>query len=171
MDYVKKIIPARGHPAVVSISSGGYYTQSVNDAVQNLYKSEVPVVVSAGNDASDACIKSPASAPDVITVAGSADGDELYTYTNYGSCVDIFAPGYIVKGAYLKCRNCISGTSMSTPIVSGAVAIMLEKQPKLTPDEILDQLIAVATNDTLNFDIIPPDYIDSTPNQLLYIPG
>ena len=174
VDYAKKIIPARGRPAVVSMSIGGYYTQSVNDAVQNLYKSGIPVVVSAGNDASDACIKSPASAPDVITVAGSADGDELYPYTNYGSCVDIFAPGYIVKGAYLKCRNCyrfISGTSMSTPMVSGAVAIMLEKQPKLTPDEILDQLIAVATNDTLNFDIIPPDYIDSTPNQLLYIPG
>ena len=65
VDYAKKIIPARDRPAVVSMSIGGYYTQSVNDAVQNLYKSGIPVVVSAGNDASDACIKSPASAPDV----------------------------------------------------------------------------------------------------------
>ena len=77
------------------------------------------MVVSAGNDASDACLQSPASTPDAITVAGSADGDELYPNTNYGPCVDIFAPGHIVKGAYYRCRDCSvvdSGASYATPI-------------------------------------------------------
>jgi hypothetical protein len=174
LDYAMRIIPVRGRPAVVSMSIGGSYTQSVNDAVQNLTHNGIPVVVAAGNGASDACLYSPASTPEAITVAGSADGDELYPGTNYGPCVDIFAPGHIVKGAYNRCRDCYitkSGTSMSTPIVSGAIAIMLQRQPKLTPDQIRHQLISFSTNDTLNFDIIPVDFNSSTPNRLLYIPG
>ena len=174
LDYVMRIIPVRGRPAVVSMSLRGSYTQSVNDTVQNLTHNGIPVVVAAGNDASDACLWSPASTPGAITVAGSADGDELYPATNYGPCVDIFAPGHIVKGAYYRCRDCYkfdSGTSLSTPIVSGAIAIMLQRQPKLTPDQIRHQLISFSTNDTLNFDIIPVDFNSSTPNRLLYIPG
>ena len=119
LDYAMRIIPVRGRPAVVSVSIIGSYTQSVNDAVQNLTKIGIPVVVCAGNDARDACLQSPASTPDAITVAGSADGDELYPDTNYGPCVDIFAPGHIVKGAYYRCRDCSvvdSGASYATPI-------------------------------------------------------
>ena len=60
---------------------------------------------------------------------------------------------------------------MLLQLVSGAIAIMLQRQPKLTPDQILHQLISFSTNDTLNFDIIPVDFNSSTPNRLLYIPG
>lgn len=174
MDYAMRVIPTRGRPAVVSMSLSGSYTQSVNEAVQALYKIGVPVVVAAGNDASDACMLSPASSPNAITVAGSAKGDRLYSKTNYGPCVDVFAPGRNVLGAHYKCSDCLrykSGTSFAAPLVSGAVAIMLQRQPRLTPDQILDQLISLSTKDSLDFDIIPVTFNSSTPNRLLFIPG
>ncbi|CAI8040290.1 Proprotein convertase subtilisin/kexin type 9 [Geodia barretti] len=151
----------------------GGYTQSVNDAIQALYKSGVPVVVAAGNYASDACMWSPASASNAITVAGSAEGDRLYSKTNYGSCIDIFAPGHNVQGANHMCSDCYqfkSGTSFAAPLVSGAVAILLQRQPRLTPDQILYQLISLSTNNTLDTDSIPANFTSSTPNRLLFIP-
>ena len=174
LDYAMRVIPTRGRPAVVSVSVTGGYTQSVNDAIKALYKYGVPVVVAAGNYASDACRWSPASAPNAITVAGSAEGDRLYSKTNYGPCIDIFAPGHNVQGANHECSDCYqfkSGTSFAAPLVSGAVAIMLQRQPRLTPDQILYQLISLSTNNTLDTDSIPANFTSSTPNRLLFIPG
>ena len=153
LDYVMRVIPSRGRPAVVSMSLYGAYTQSVNDAVQAIYRSGIPVVVCAGNDAEDACSQSPASAPDVITVAGSANGDTLYTYTNYGPCVDIFAPGASIQGADLQCDSCSSfwtGTSFATSLVSGAIATLLQMRPELTPNEIINELISSSVKNSLN---------------------
>lgn len=174
LDYVMEIIPTRGRPAVVSMSLSGGYTQSVNDAVQALYSSGVPVVVAAGNGARDACGESPASAPDVITVAGSANNDGLYFATNYGSCIDIFAPGDGVSGADYLCSDCfqfLSGTSFSCPIVSGVIAILLQRKPRLTPNQILSELTSSAINNALDFSVIPSNFRSITPNRALYIPG
>ena len=174
LDYVMEVIPARGRPAVVSMSLSGGYTQSVNDAVQALYGSGIPVVVAAGNDAGDACSNSPASAPDVITVAGSANGDGLYFFTSYGSCVDIFAPGSNILGADFFCSDCsqfLSGTSFSAPIVSGAIAILLQRKPRLTPDQIISELISSSVVNALDFQVIPSNFRSVTPNRALYIPG
>ena len=174
LDYVMRIIPARGRPAVVSMSLSGSYTQSVNDAVQALYRSGVPVVVSAGNSAADACNETPGSAPDVITVAGSANNDGLYFATNYGSCVDIFAPGDRIEGADYLCNDCsqfLSGTSFAAPIVSGAIAILLQRQPTLTPEQIIDKLISLSVTNRLDFRVIPSNFRSATPNRALVIPG
>ena len=174
LDYVMRTIPARGRPAVVSMSLSGSYTQSVNDAVQALYRSGVPVVVAAGNAAGDACSSSPASSPDVITVAGSADHDRLYFSTSYGPCVDIFAPGDRVLGADYLCNDCsqfLSGTSFSAPIVSGAIAILLQRQPRLTPDQIVSRLTSLSISNSLDFRLIPSNFRTSTPNRALFIPG
>jgi hypothetical protein len=174
LDYVMRTIPARGRPAVVSMSLSGSYTQSVHDAVQALYRSGIPVVVAAGNGAEDACSSSPASSPDVITVAGSANRDGLYFSTNYGPCVDIFAPGDSILGADYLCDDCsqfLSGTSFSAPIVSGAIAILLQRQPRLTPDQIVSRLTSLSISNSLDFRLIPPSFRTSTPNRALFIPG
>lgn len=174
LDYVMRVIRERKRPAVVSMSLSGSFTQSVNDAVQSLYSSGVPVVVAAGNGRTDACSRTPASSPDVITVAGSANNDGLYFATNYGSCVDIFAPGDSIQGADYLCSDChqfLSGTSFSAPIVSGAIAILLQRRPLLTPDEIISDLQTLSVSNTLDFRVIPSNFRSRTPNRALFIPG
>lgn len=174
LDYVMRVIPERARPAVVSMSLSGSFTQSVNDAVQALYSSGVPVVVAAGNGRTDACSETPASAPDVITVAGSANNDGLYFATNYGSCVDIFAPGDRILGADYLCSDCsqfLSGTSFSAPIVSGAIAILLQRKPRLTPSGIFSELQSLSVTNVLDFSVIPSNFRAITPNRALAIPG
>eukprot|EP00731_Ephydatia_muelleri_P010981 Em0005g1567a len=96
----------------------------------------IPVIVAAGNERADACSRSPASSPYAITVGGTRNGDGVYVYTNYGSCVTILSPGQSVLGADYTCNNCskyLSGTSLATPIVSGVAAMLLQREPSLTP--------------------------------------
>lgn len=174
LDHAMEVIASRKRPAIVSMSLSGGFTRSVNDAVQTLYSSGIPVVVAAGNGQTDACGQSPASAPNAITVGGSANGDGLYFATNYGSCIDIFAPGDSIKGADYSCTDCSqtwSGTSFSCPIVSGAIAILLQRKPLLTPGEIYSELVSLSVNNSLNFRIIPSNFRASTPNRALFIPG
>lgn len=174
LDHAMEVIASRKRPAIVSMSLSGGFTRSVNDAVQTLYSSGIPVVVAAGNGQRDACRDTPASAPNAITVGGSANGDGLYFATNYGSCVDIFAPGHLVKGANFSCTNCSqtwSGTSFAAPIVSGAIAILLQRKPLLTPGEIFSELVSLSVNNTLDFRVIPSNFRASTPNRALFIPG
>ena len=174
MDHAMEMIALRKRPAIVSMSLRGGYSQSVNDAVQTLYESGIPVVVAAGNDQTDACRWSPASAPNAITVGGSANGDTLYSLTNYGSCVDIFAPGDSIIGADYLCNDCsrtASGTSYAAPIVSGAIAILLQRKPLLTPGEVFSELISLAVNNSLNFSMIPSNFRATTPNGALFIPS
>ena len=174
IDYVSRIIPRRGRPAVVSMSLGGDFMRSVNTAVEGLVAQGIPVVVAAGNDRADACRKTPASAPSVITVGGSANGDGTYSMTNFGSCVDILAPGSRILGAYHTCRSCyklLSGTSMATPMVSGAIAIHLQRNRIQTPQELKSRLINDAVVNALNFNDIPSSYRRITPNRLLHITG
>ena len=174
MDHAMEMIALRKRPAIVSMSLGGGYIQSANDAVQTLYDSGIPVVVAAGNSKIDACRVSPASAPNAITVGASANGDGLPYFTNYGSCVDIFAPGHSIIGANYSCNDCSqtwSGTSFAAPIVSGAIAIFLQRNPLLTPAEVFSELISLSTNNSLNFTIIPSNFRASTPNRALFIPS
>ena len=174
MEHAMEMIALRKRPAIVSMSLSGGYTQSVNDAVQTLYDSGIPVVVAAGNDRRNACTKSPASAPNATTVGGSANGDSLYSLTNYGFCVDIFAPGHSIIGANYLCNDCSqtrSGTSFAAPIVSGAIAILLQRNPLLTPAEVFSELISLSTNNSLDFSIIPSNFTASTPNRALFIPS
>lgn len=174
IDYTMRVIAERKRPAVVSMSLSGGFTRSVNDAVETLHASGVPVVVAAGNSQRDACGETPASSPSAITVAGSAITDGLYFATNYGPCVNIFAPGSSILGANHSCTNCykfLSGTSMSTPLVSGVIAILLQRQPLLTPDEVLSQLIDLSLTNTLDLSRIPSSFRDRTPNRALHIPG
>ena len=159
--------------SIISMSIGGGYSLSVDLAVQNAVNSYgIPVVVAAGNDNIDACTRSPASTAAAITVGGTAYGDNMYFYSNGGSCVDIFAPGESILAASYTCPTCTttySGTSMATPIVSGAIAILLETSPHLTPAQIHQNLVTASTKDAIDFHRLADNIRNSTANKLLYI--
>ena len=129
-------------PAVVNMSFGGEKNEAVNTAVTNMIKAGIHTVNSAGNSNDDACKYSPASTPEAITVAATNPEDERVTPgfwgSNYGACVDLFAPGYSIVSASHKSNGShatMSGTSMSAPHVTGAVALVLGRFPNMSPGE------------------------------------
>jgi subtilisin family serine protease len=135
-------------PAVASMSLGGGLSATIDAAVASLVASGVPVVVAAGNSAVDACTSSPADVAGAITVAASDAGSTSAAFTNYGSCVDVYAPGVGVYSAVNSAPAAYatwSGTSMATPHVAGAVAQMLSVKPCLKPPQIASLLLGTAT--------------------------
>ena len=161
-------------PAIISMSLIGGISYAVNNVTSTIVNMGIPIVAGAGNDKDDACNYSPASAPDVITVASSARGDNVSYFTNGGSCVDIFAPGSDVIGADYSCSEytCTitrSGTSIATPIVSGAIALYLQEQPLLSPSQIMEKLLEDCLMSVLNFNGLPYNLQDTSPNCLLHI--
>jgi subtilisin family serine protease len=109
---------------VANLSLGGGYSAAVNSATANLSNSGVLVAVAAGNSAANACTFSPASTPQPLTVAASDSTDRSAYFTNYGGCVDLYAPGVSITSAWLGTgTNTISGTSMASPHVAGVAAL------------------------------------------------
>ena len=156
------------------MSLGGPFNHLLNNMSSNIVNVGIPIVAAAGNNGGDACYRSPASAPGVITVASSARGDDVSSFTNGGSCVDIFAPGSSVIGADYNCSGCsctrtISGTSMATPLVSGTIALYLQRQPLLTPSQIKQKLTEDCLKDVLNYRYLRYSLRNTTTNCLLYI--
>ncbi len=177
IDFVMKTAQRTKRPSVASFSLSGDFYRSVNNAMAGLVRQGVHVVVAAGNGGVDACTLSPASSSSVITVGGTRNGDGFYILgsgSNFGSCVDIFAPGERIVAADWKCSNCcktLSGTSMAAPIVSGSVAVHLSRQPMATPNEIKKKLVDEALSGVLSFDGVSDIYHETTTNKLLNIPG
>jgi len=163
LDYVAGDTTRR--PAVANMSLGGGVTSTVNDAVQRAIAAGVTVAVAAGNENTDACTRSPASAPNAITVGATANNDARASFSNYGTCVDLFGPGVNITSSWITndtSLNTISGTSMATPHVAGAVALILGDSPTLTPAQVTATMLAAAT----------PNKVTSpgtgSPNLLLY---
>lgn len=140
-------------PAVANMSLGGGASTALDNAVANSIASGVTYGVAAGNGnfvgiAQDACKSSPARTPSAITVSATDKTDKKASFANYGSCVDIFAPGVGITSAWYSSNtatNTISGTSMATPHVVGAAALYLQSNPSATPLEVRDALVANAT--------------------------
>ena len=141
-----------GVPAVVNMSVGMPKSGAFNEAVRKLITDGMIVVVAAGNQNRDACLYSPSSEISAISV-GAIDKTELRaSYSNFGTCVDIFAPGSDLVGAWVGPPNTYrssSGTSNAAPIVSGIVATMLQKNPNLTQQEVQQMLTTTATSGAL----------------------
>ncbi|KAI8635463.1 subtilisin-like protease [Xylariaceae sp. FL1651] len=151
--------------SVVNASLGSGVDKTVNDAIQNAISAGMTVVVAAGNSNTDACTTSPASAPDAITVAASDSNDLRAWFSNYGTCVDIFAPGADVRSSFngndSDYAN-LSGTSMATPHVAGLAAYLMARENLTTPKAVRDRILQLATPDKVN------DTGPGTPNLIAF---
>jgi subtilisin family serine protease len=153
-------------PAVANMSLGGSPNRSVDRAVQGLVKDGVSVAVAAGNDNRDACSSSPAKVSTVLTVGATTENDSRASFSNFGSCLDLFAPGVNITSAWntgATGSNTISGTSMAAPHVAGAAAVLLAQNPALTPSEVASQLTGASTTNVIT------NAGTQSPNRLLYV--
>ncbi|HEY9031410.1 MAG TPA: S8 family peptidase [Kangiella sp.] len=150
-------------PAVANMSLGGGASSSIDTAVANLVSAGVTVVVAAGNDNSSACNYSPAREPSAITVGSTTSSDSRSSFSNYGSCLDIYAPGSSITSAWSNGgTNTISGTSMASPHVAGVAALYLADNPTATPSQVDTAITDAATPGVVS------DAKSGSPNLLLY---
>lgn len=150
-------------PAVANMSLGGGASSATDNAVANLVASGVTVAVAAGNDNSNACNYSPAREPSAITVGSTTSNDSRSSFSNYGSCLDIYAPGSSITSAWSNGgTNTISGTSMASPHVAGVAALYLANNPNATPAQVEAAIENAATPGKVS------DAKSGSPNLLLY---
>ncbi|MFJ3963059.1 S8 family peptidase [Streptomyces sp. NPDC090036] len=153
-------------PAVLNGSLGGDLSEALNKAATALSDAGVIPVLAAGNSAKDACMVSPASAERVLTVAASNQYDEETSFSNWGTCVELYAPGEAIVSAKLGGGSvALDGTSMASPHVAGVAALYKAKNPDATPGEIAEFIGEESTKDVLK------SVSKSSPNELLFLGG
>lgn len=133
-----------GGPGIINMSLGGGANTAIDSAVADATNAGLVVVVAAGNSAADACSYSPARVPSALTIGATDVRDARASYSNTGSCVDMWAPGSQITSAWISgtsATNTISGTSMAAPHVAGLAARVLSMNPALTPTDVRARLI------------------------------
>ena len=158
---------AAGAPAVANMSLGAAGSDAATEnAVRNSIADGVTYAIASGNDNANACNYTPARVSEAITVNASTNTDARASFSNFGTCTDIFAPGQNITSAWNTsdtATNTISGTSMATPHVTGAAALILGVTPSLTPAQVWSEMSA---NATLNKITNPGT---GSPNRLLFV--
>lgn len=185
LNYVGNFIRERTERrAVMLMAFSGRKSHTINEIVERLSREGVTVVTASGNKGGDACANSPASSKSAITV-GATDSDKKLWYFRWapnkyfvhrvgsaiGNCMDIFATGKKLPGAGLTGLKIETGTSGSTGLVAGVAAIMLQRNPTLTPHQIKELIIDASRKNLVDMSAAERHLQRTTPNRLLTIPG
>ncbi|MFC7528094.1 S8 family peptidase [Actinoplanes sp. GCM10030250] len=152
-------------PAVVNMSLGGPAWRALDEAVERSIATGVTYAIAAGNDNTDACGYSPAATEAAITVGATDSTDARASFSNWGTCVDLFAPGVAIESAGHTtdtATRSMSGTSMAAPHVTGAAALVLGAHPGWTPRQVRDHLVEHAGTALIR------DAGAGSPDRLLY---
>ncbi|KXN84282.1 hypothetical protein AN958_12788 [Leucoagaricus sp. SymC.cos] len=152
LNFVTSQASFTGRPSIVSMSLGGSASTSLDNAVASLTSAGIHVAVAAGNDNSNAGNTSPARAPSAVTVGASTIADARASFSNFGSVVDVFAPGQNVISAWIgstTATNNISGTSMATPHIAGLIAYLIGLQGNISPAAMSSKVQSLSLKDVL----------------------
>ncbi|KAF9164501.1 hypothetical protein DFQ26_001392, partial [Actinomortierella ambigua] len=166
MDWVVR--DARGKRAVVNMSLGGGSSRALNDAVDRLYNANIPVFVAAMNDNRlNACNGSPSGARNSFSVAASDANDRIASFSSFGPCNEIIAPGVNIPSAYIgsnRATYTMSGTSMATPHVAGVAAVYMSVDKNLrTAQQVYNKLLQTSTPNKISGNL------RGTPNRMLFL--
>lgn len=153
------------NPAVANMSLGGGISSALDTAVNNLANSGVPIAVAAGNSNANACNSSPARAANAITVGSTTTTDARSSFSNFGTCLDIFAPGSGILSSYFSSDTAtatLSGTSMASPHVAGVAALYKQFNPGASAATTRNAIVNGATTNVVT------NAGTGSPNRLLY---
>lgn len=162
LDWIASQNPSN---AVVNLSLGGGASTALDDAINKVVNKDIVVVVAAGNNNADACSYSPSRVPAAITVGATTNQDQRANYSNYGKCLDVFAPGSNITSDWYSSNTATataSGTSMASPHVAGLAAILRGLYTGENVSKITNRIINKATTNKVS------DSQTGSPNRLLY---
>ncbi|XP_050757102.1 proprotein convertase subtilisin/kexin type 9 [Gymnogyps californianus] len=179
LEFIKATLEAQPYaPLVVLLPFAGAYSRVLNAGCRRMAQMGVVMVTAAGNYKDDACLYSPASEPEVITVGATNSEDQPASIgtlgTNFGRCVDLFAPGDDIIGASSDCSTCFtaqSGTSQAAAHVAGIAAMLLSAEPQLSLAELRQRLLHFATKNVMDMAWFPEEQRLQTPNSVAGLPA
>lgn len=185
MDYIRAALSNRPvnpvapvAPVVILLPFIGGFSRSLNTASRDMVARGAVVIAAAGNQRDDACFYSPASEPEVITVAAVNLADQLMSLgaggTNFGRCVDLFAPGDDIVSASSDCATCFtprSGTSQAAAHAAGIAAVLLSSNGNMSPAQLLQTMLRYSVRNGINFLPLPEAQRLVTPNLVAAVPA